>query len=231
MRKFFLFLLFFVISKAVFSQSDSMHFAIATESRVANMAGDPIYNGREHIGYHYAIEGIPYYQSIDWQKGRLVYQGVPYKDVFLKYDLVADELVVRHINGYSGVTLFTPRIQSFTLGNKHFVYFSGENKPTLKRGIYEELVKGKVSLYVKRSKLLTEKVVSTVIERKFVDNHTLYLMKNGNYYPVKKERDVLDLLNDKKNVRAWMKASGIKYKSDPEGALIRIVEYYNQESH
>lgn len=230
MRKRILFLLLTGITQTVFSQTDTLSTPVYA-SRTATDAGDPLFNGREHINYLSSIEGFAYYQSPEWQTGTLVFQDIAYRNLLLKYDLVADELIVRHINGFTGVALFTPRIQSFVIGNRRFVYLSFVAGSSLQPGIYQELSKGKLSLYAKHSKSIKETVSLGGIERQFIDRNNYYVFLGGNYYPVRKEKDMMDLIQEKRNeIKAFLKESGIKYKADPEAALKKIVDYYNQLS-
>ena len=227
MRKQICFLIYFGIAQAAFSQTDSVVFA----GKTGNDGNATLYNGRVHVGYLNSIEGSAYYGANEWQSGTLIFQGVPYRDVLLKYDLVADEVLVLHPNGFTGVTLFTPRIQSFRLGDRSFVALPDHQPSDLKAGLYEELSKGKVSLYAKRSKLIKETTITTGVERKFIDQSFYYIWKDDAYYAVRNEKAIFDILVDKKNDLAdWMKASNINYKSSPENALLRIVAYYNQLS-
>lgn len=230
MKRAFFFLLLAVSTQSAFSQVDSLIFASAYENKNGNDVNAAIYNGREHIGYPPLTEGIPYYGSKDWQPGYVVFEGALYNDVFLKYDLVADQVIVRHPNKVTGIILFTPRVQSFSFGNKYFVNLPGKESE-LKNGIYEELVKGKVSLYVKRSKLIEESIVMNELVRKVAEKNFFYVLKDGHYCPVKKQKSIMQLIADKRNaVNSSMKASKIKFRSNPELAMIRIVELYNQLS-
>lgn len=230
MKRAFFFLLVAVSTQSAFSQVDSLILANVPETKNSNDINAAIYNGIEHKGYLPLTEGIPYYGSKDWQQGNIVFEGALYKDVFLKYDLVADQVIVRHPNQVTGVILFTPRVQSFSLGDKRFVYLPGKESE-LKTGIYEELVKGKVSLYVKRSKLIEESIVMNELVRKVAAKNFFNVFKDGDYYPVKKQKTIMPLIADKKNaVNSLMKASKIKFRSNPELAMIKIVELYNQLS-
>lgn len=231
MRKQFLSLILTSLALAAFSQNDSVIFADVFESRTANDINAPIYNGRQHMGYARSIEGIPYYLSDDWQKGTLVFQDISYKDVFLKYDLVAGEVIIRHVNGITGIILFAQRIGSFTLSNRRFVNLPSDERSGFKAGIYEELENGRISLFAKRTKLIDEKLVSNTIERKFVDQNSFFALKDGHYYRLKKQKDIMVLIAEKrKEVNALMKASKIKFRFNPELALTKIIEYYNQLS-
>lgn len=208
-----------------------MYLSVISDSKPAKEGGSALYNGKEHVGYLPSNEGTPYYGSKEWQPGTLNLQGVNYRDALLKYDLVTDELIILHSNGFTGVTLFTPRVQSFTLNDKRFVRLADYPAAGLKGGIYEALISGKLSLFVKRAKQIQETILTSGIEKKVIDNSSYFILKNGIYSPIKNEKALTDLLGDKKEeVTTWIKASGISYKSNPEDALTKIVAHYNQLS-
>jgi hypothetical protein len=227
MKKTILLLLSVGTGGAAFSQADSSLYTISNEGKIAVDPGDPVYIGTEHLSYLPSIEGTAYYGSPEWQKGTVVFRQVLYADVYLKYDLVTDELVIRHPNHYSSVTLFSPRVGSFTLGDKRFVNLAASGD--LENGFYEELSTGRVSLYGKHSKRIEQTVTPTGVEEKFSGKLDYYLLKDGKYYRIRKEKTLLDLLPDKKAaIKGWLKTSGISYKRDPESALKKIADYYNQ---
>lgn len=229
LRREALLLLTFFLATSVVAQTDPVLFAAHPEAQSAMDINEPLYNGKEHVYYHPSILGIAYYVTADWQPGTLVFNNVPYKDVFLKYDLVADELVLRHVNGMLSLVLFTPRIQQFTLGDRMFVNMASDKEGKLKPGIYELLATGKLSLYAKRSKWIEEKTLSTSIERKFITRDNFFLFKDGQYLTIKNPKSLFSLLGDQKSTaKAWFKESHIRFKDDPGAAFTKIVEHYNQ---
>src|SRR5687768_8921595 len=86
-----------------------------------------IYNGLKHIGYSPVIIGSPYFASDDYVKGSVHYDGLFYEHVFLRFDMVTNELIVRNPNGF-GVILFSPRVKLFTMAGHHFIYFDEHSK-------------------------------------------------------------------------------------------------------
>lgn len=228
MSKLIKLLIFLAHGPVTFSQSDSVVMNVTLDSRIPREAFEAVFNGREHVQYSPFIQGTPYFLSKEWQMGTLVFHNIPYKDVQLKYDLVADELVLFHANGYSAVALFTPRIQRFTIGAHRFVYFRAQEAPDSRAGIYQEVVKGKLSLYVRRSRVILETIESNILIRKFIDNYNYYVLKDGNFYPIRKQKDLMPLVQDKKSqVNSWLKNSGIRFRSDRERAMAGIVDHYN----
>lgn len=218
------------LSHYAFSQTDSSLFDAAFTAHAHKEVNELIYNGREHVGYPSSVKGNPYYLTTDWQNGSIVFQGVPFTDVPLKYDVLADEIILGHPNGFSRVTLFTPRVQSFTLGNRVFVNLPGDGAG-FKGGIHEQLAQGSLLLYAKRSKRIEKAVLLEGVEQNLVDVNKYYVFKEGQYYLIKKTNALLELMGDKKKeVTAWFHSQGSALKADPETAFIQIVAYYNQLS-
>ena len=78
-------------------------------------------------------------------------------------------------------------------------------------------------------KKIEEKIVDMTVERKFVSFNTYYVLKDGNYYLVNKQKSLLNLLKDKRqNIPKHLKKEKLKYKHDPEKTIIAIAEFYNQ---
>jgi hypothetical protein len=186
-----------------------------------------LFNGIEHLGYSPAIEGNAYFKSGEWQIGSIMYKNALYPNVFLKYDLLKNQAVVRHFNGFTGIELYSPRVQSFTIEHHNFIYLSDSNK--VNAGFYEILKAGKVSLLARRFKKLQENINSGRLEQRFIQKDLYYVKKGGEYYPIKNDKTLLNILKEKKaEMKSYMKAGAVRYKDDPESVLIKIVEYYNQ---
>ena len=190
-----------------------------------NMA---LFNGKQHMGYPPNFIGIPYFKTTEWLPGSVVYSGVFYDDLQLKYDLVSNQLVVKYPNGYTAVSLFTPRVEQFTIGEyKFFQVFN--DKALLPPGVYQEMQKGRMKLYANRSKIIEEMVTGSGVERKFLDKNGFYVVLDGVAYQIRKQKTIMDLLGDKKSaVKAHLKSLGIKFRGNQEAAINEIVKFYNQ---
>jgi len=189
-----------------------------------------LYYGIEHLGYTQKMNGTPYFESTEWQKGNVIYNNVLYKDVMLKYDLAADELIVLHPNNFFGVTLVTDKVQSFTISNNEFIYVPARNKLGLKQsGFYQVLVNGKLSILAKRSKVIEEKTSVGEVERNVESKEQYYAVKDGAATSVNNEESVMGLLGDQaRAVRTYLRTRDIKFRKSKELALFEIATYYNQ---
>lgn len=184
-----------------------------------------IYNGQIHVDYLAAFKGTAYYLTNDWQQGSVLYHNIYYKGLLLRYDLVRDEVVVKHYNGFSSISLFTPRVQAFSFSGSTFIYLEGNG---IVPGFYEELKKGRASLYAKRTKFIKEGIVSGQAESEFIEKNTYYLLLNGVFHQIKKQKDLLALLKEKREEITASLKNDPSFKDDLEAALKAIVESYNQ---
>lgn len=197
----------------------------------ANKAGAQaeLYYGVEHTGYSPRIEGIAYYLSADWQKGTVIYNGILYTGISMKYDMVADELIVLHPNNYFGLAIVSERVSAFTIGNSSFVYVPKNNRYALKPGFYETLVSGELTLLAKRTKKIDEKIFNNEVQKKFIEDFEFYLIKDGAAHHITGESSVMDLLGDKaRKVRGYLREKEISFRISKEFALTEIAVYYNQ---
>lgn len=193
-------------------------------------SGDLFY-GIEHMVYTQQMNGTPYFESSEWQKGSVTYNNVLHEDVMLRYDLLKDELIALHPNGFFPVTVISERVQSFTIGNQQFVFIPEINAAGLSRGFYHVLVDGKLSILVKRSKVIEEKTSVHGVERNVIAKNQYYTLKNGAASTVTGEESVIQLLGEHaRAVRTHLRSRNLKFRKQKEIALFEIATYYNQLS-
>jgi hypothetical protein len=215
------------------SQQDSSFYAGAISNAVAvydslnKGLNAGIYNGVEHLGYLYSIAGTPYFGPEGWQSGTVFYDGVLYRNVPVKYDMVKDLILVAHPNGYTAFALFSRRVDSFAFAGHRFYYFA--NRKDLSPGFYELLQEGKVSIIAKRARRIDENVLSPERGERFEQADEFFAEKEGNYYRIKSEKAMLQLFPEKtKEAHKYLRSSKIKFKKDPEKAILKLTEYYNR---
>lgn len=186
-----------------------------------------IYNGRVFYGYP-GISGDAFYPSRDWQRGSLLYDGSWYNDILLMYDIHRGQVLIRHPNTMS-ICLFNERVQKFSYDGRTFVRLNPDKDNILKSGFYQRLSEGKITIIVARQKSIEEKIVDLTFERKFISSNTYYALKDGNYYLINKQKTLLTLLKDKKQIiLKHLKKEKLKYKHDTEKTIVTIAELYNQ---
>lgn len=221
--------LLFLLSLKGFAQTDSSgRLVIVTD--IGPGKATNILNGKSHISYPASIEGYAYIFA-DWKEGSVVYEGIQYSSVQLKYDLYRDELVLLHPNGLP-LVLFTPRVSSFVIQDREYVSLNPGSVTAIEAGYFEVLQKGNIELFAKRIKTLDEKVHTSGVDKSFVFKTEYFARKNGVLHRIKKESHLLDLVPDKKQAaKNMLRESGLSFNTDPEAALLMIAKSYNQSSN
>jgi hypothetical protein len=190
-----------------------------------------IYNGIQFYPYLHTIEGIPFFWSADWQTGTIVYDNVVYRDMYLKYDLVKDQVVITPDDkGGLFIALFGPRVSEFSFLEYKFLRLGKPGDGSLlPEGFYRILTRGKVSAFSKKIKWIFEQVADQTIYRRFDEKTKYYILKDGVYYNIRKGGELLDLLQGhKKEVQQYLAGKKLKFKRAPEETITAAVEYYNQ---
>ena len=144
------------------------------------------------------------------------------------YDIYKDEVLILHPTA-TPIRLFSERVQQFIFQGQTFVRLNPEKNNILKSGFYQRLTEGNVTIFVRRYKKLEENIVDLAIERRFVGFNQYYVLKDGNYYPINKQKSLLELLKDtRQNIVQHLKQQKLRYKDNKEKAIVQIAEFYNQ---
>jgi hypothetical protein len=192
----------------------------------------PLYNGLRHQLYPVSIEGIPYFQSLDWYTGSVVYENMLYENVTMRFDQVKEELVVtpdRELGVF--ISLFSPRVKEFSFSGTKFIRLTRDTagRSSLQTGFYEELVTGKLAVYLRNQKEIDEKIEGTTITRVVDEHHRYYILKDGTYYHIRNQNDLLDIVKDhRREVQQFMSKNQLKYRRSPKETLITVIQFYNQ---
>lgn len=189
-----------------------------------------LYNGSEYKGYDPGIKGDAYFQSGEFTKGTLLYDGGFYENLLLLYDVVTDQVITPHFNKIPYIALVSNKVQEFSFLNQKFIHITPDstNKGVIVPGFYNVLFEGRAGLLARRVKTIQESVSQEGVTKEFIANNNYFIRKNGTYHSITSESAMLAVLNDhKKELQQFLKSSNIRFKKDPEQALIRTVQYYN----
>jgi hypothetical protein len=186
-----------------------------------------IYNGYAYQPHYQGVQGSPHFLTDNITDGSLTYEGLNYIHIPLLYNLVLDQLIISDPKGQL-LILSPDKVQQFSLADHHFVHLSTTNTP----GYYELLRSGYISLFVRHTKKIVEKIESAELHRYISSRDDYYLYKQDHYYPVESGRSLLTLLADKKQqLQQYQRSEHIRFKKDAEGAMEKITDYYNQLPH
>ena len=187
----------------------------------------PIYSGRLYYPVM-KIEEHPFAYSDEWQKGTISYDGINYHDITFKYDTYLQELIVVTPKSIP-IRVVSERVQRFKFGDQSFIRQNPDKDQVLKTGFYQQLETGNISILVHRRKIIQERIVQNALERKFITLDSYYALKDGTYYPIYKQKNLLELLGGSRQaVTRHLKQQRLKYKHDPENYILKAAQFYNQ---
>jgi hypothetical protein len=195
----------------------------------------PLYNGPEYYFYDPLIKGNAYFLDVNaFTPGTVLYDGDSYNNVQMLYDLYSDNVAVLLYNHFSKFFLIKEKVTSFDFLDHHFVNIIADtikdNKAEIKSGYYDELYNGKLEILVKRSKSIQTTTGGIQrVERYFTPSSDFYLKKNNTYYSISGQGALLNALKDrKKDLEQFIKKSQIKFRREPEEAMVKIATYYDR---
>lgn len=192
-----------------------------------------LYNGPVYRGYGKKVLGSANFQDLDFTPGELLYDSESFSNVPLFYDLCQDRLVTR-IGKENVLSLVNDKVAYFVINNHHFKYISvrDTSKSIIKPGFFDFIHDGKEKIIVKRTKILDFVSGNTSAEYYFLPKTSYYLQRGENYYPFNSKNSFLKLYADrKKELKQYIKQQKIKFKKQPEEAMIRIAQYYERFLH
>jgi hypothetical protein len=190
----------------------------------------PLYNGSEYIEYAYTLqEGHPFFQIANFVNGNINLDGMIFHDVPMLYDIFKDQLIIQDFQRVYKINLPADRVQQFFLLGHLFVRLTHTASDPIKTGFYDQLYKGKIALFAKREKRILEKYSNIQISKVVISQDIYYIKKEGVYYAIKNKSSLLAVLKSKKKeVQQYLKTNKIKFKREPERAMIMAVRYYDQ---
>jgi len=206
-----------------------------TVSRYYKSLGEQsgIYHGPAYTGYPYQLSnGHQFFESAKLTQGTIFYDGMLYQDIPMWYDLVKDQVVVQNIDSLSMISLHNERIDYFSMFGHEFkkIVQDPSNSNSLTTGFYDHIYIGKTEVLVRRYKGTLEDVSPEGIFTKILkQKNEIYLKKEGKYFSVLSSGSVLKALGNKqKEILSHLKKNAIKFKKDPEKAIVMMVSFYDQ---
>jgi hypothetical protein len=220
-----------------FSQIDSAFLAEVKKNTIARhdhalTAQLPIYRGRIYVPSFVADKkGQHSYFGIGTMvKGAVTYEGVFYKDVYLKYNLVSDELILQHYDKATNFVLDRDRVDWFSVGDQKFVNLRNDSSynELIPNGFFNLLYDGNTKLLAKRQKTITEVRNFESMERRVESKSQYYIVKRTEYYEIKNKKTLLRVLKKNGNEsQQYLNSNKLSFKKDPEGTILSLIKFFD----
>ncbi|MFA6276306.1 MAG: hypothetical protein WC622_06130 [Pedobacter sp.] len=189
-----------------------------------------LFNGPAYLSYGSSVDGSAYFQDLDFSNGSVIYDGFRYNNVPLQYDLYLDK-VVSVLYGKSRLfSLVSEKVSDFYINNHHFVYIgiAAAKTAPIESGFFDLIYKGKLRILVKRVKKL-QFTLNAETPYYFKPKTTYYLERDDKYYEFDNESSFLSLFKERKNeLKRHLAERKIKFKNDPERAMVIMATYFER---
>lgn len=223
--------------KTSFGQSDEASlvakkiaaFPIAQYKKATEISQN-LYNGRQYYLYDSRAEEHQFFIERKWRKGVVRYDGQQFDSIPMMYDIVKDELVIKHFNG-DHLLLQSENVEFFWIDQHNFQRLeSGKDvDDQMRTGFYDILYDGKTRTIMRRTKQRQEKIVDKTVTPLFPPKDFFYILKDGRYHSVHSKKSVFTLFPEyKKELRRVLREPKIRFRKQREIAITRIVARYDE---
>jgi hypothetical protein len=159
-----------------------------------------INNGTLHTNpYRTISQNQRYFIKDEFSIGQLSFNDQIYYNIRLKYDLLEDQIIFKHLGQTDNLSINLNRGKTnyFIIKNKKFINFNLD--PSIKldilKGFFEEnYIGNEISLYIKHFKERKETNQSDGIYNEYI-NHNIFIIKYKKlYYKIETKKDIKKLL-------------------------------------
>ncbi len=185
-------------------------------------------NGREYIAYYNPTQSTPILNAM-MSIGTIYHNGFEYSNLKLGYDTNLDELIVMPEMYISTTPIYTQinksTVDSFLIKFPNETYFfknfTFKNKD-LPDGYYEIAYKGKCTLIIKHTSIISEEESKTLYKPKLLN----YIVDNDKIYPITKKKELLNLYEEhKKNIKKRIRQYPVSYEKLSNKQLSDLIHY------
>lgn len=187
----------------------------------------PVYSGERYIAEGWDNDQHPYFLNNEWNEGSLVYDEVFYPKVFLRYDLVKDQLIATYDFAVATI-LEQDRVSSFELGGYEFVK-PQELKEEAVSAYYELRYCGEFPLLKQWKKNRIEINQYPIVKVTFESKNQLLLQKDQQLQKVRSKTSFLSLFPAQKDsFKKIIKERKLFVSGSNEKSFIQLLTYYGE---
>ena len=186
---------------------------------------DGYINGRRNSIIYPDAKGTPFFIKAGESRSVLETIYGSYENLLLKYDMLNDEVLLgfRYGSGIEEIIVNRDIVLGFSLYGVKFVHLSGDSVPV--PGYYEEVFNSRTRCYIKQTKTLSG--TSGTSGSEYRHNSRKILVKDKRYFDIKNNRDLINLLGDKRNeLKSFLRGNHILVRSATKEELIRVLDFY-----
>lgn len=158
-------------------------------------------NGPAHLNFDKTANNQHRYYTDTFKSGSIIYNGQNYFDLYLKYDIYADELVLRPYNesNTTKINVVKDYVSSFKIDNQKFVTLKELSTPNFKKGYYEEVLLSKNTiLYIKYYKERNNVMKENIAYIEYLTKYDYILLKEKDFHLINDKKEIIKLYPEHK---------------------------------
>lgn len=188
-------------------------------------------NGPAHLNFDKTANNQNRYYVDEFKSGSITYNGQNYFDLYLKYDIHDDELVLRPYNesNTTKINVVKDYVSSFKIGNEKFVNLKELNSSNYKTGYYEEvLLANNTILYIKYYKDKNNVMKENISYIEYLPKYDFILLKEKNFHLINDKKEIIKLYPaDKRKINDFYFKNRSLKKEDPSLFMKSLMKYIN----
>jgi hypothetical protein len=188
-----------------------------------------LYNGIEFIDVYKLEDNEHRFFEIDsFVVGSIKYENQNYKNVFLKYDLYEDQLIVKIENkneGANQILLFNEKIERFTIDDSQFEKINNlDTTEEIPSGFFQLLANNNhIQLYRINHKKLKKVIKNNFVYYKFIEVKPEYfILTKGEFFKIKKKRDLISMYPEHKKELSDFKWNTKNFENNDKQLILAV---------
>lgn len=219
--------------KQIFYSDESKTYYNLFDSLTVSENKD-VFNGHEFVDAYRGIkpEEHRYFGNNNFYEGYVFYNGQPYFNISIKYDVLEDMLILELPNkGFKYISLNSNLVRVFKLGNNTFVKLNESDalSADYKNGFFKSsYTNSKYSLFTKLKKTKHKKIANKRVYYTFKLEENYFLAYKDKYFKIQSIKDLQEALpEEEKDIRLFFDSNKRLFKSNKQEFLIEILENLN----
>jgi hypothetical protein len=234
---FFLLLFLSILISSGFKETESdnpITICMVDVSQDSLPGKQALYNGRIWRNlYSYKYKGDQFLFSDKFLPGTITISGRSFDNIRLRYDIYNDEIMTITDNN-SVLQLNKELVERFSIDFENsthsFIRIKEDSISNNLKGYVDVLYNGKNGLYIKYRKVITT-ITEGALYNVFIQEQDVYVLKDGIVHIIKKKKDFIGLLADKKQqVRSYIKTNKIKVSRALPRNFVYVLRFYDSLS-
>ncbi len=230
------FLLLFGKLAAQQAMSDSAFYSQSVSNVLAAYRGGMaeklhIYNGTAYLRTGHGMKGTPFFVSDSLTQGGVFYDGRLYENLLMQYDMVTDQVIIRHYQQQHELQLVPEKLRWFYIAQHVFVRITADaaTPSFITTGFYEKLFDGTMTVFARRQKIPRQGTDAADSKGSYAVYNSYFLLLNDAFYQATDKNDFLSLMGtEKEAVARYIKDNKINFRKKRETAMVQVAAYYDK---